>query len=1303
MEPMSDQFDVYHLWLGIPPEEQPPNHYRLLGLRPFEDNLDVISNAADQRRSHLRTFQTGKRSAQSQQLLNEVSAACICLLDPVKKLQYDAELRGSMAPAPFESANGPAATILPVIPAEASAASAVEPVVDLPGKPVAPKESNSAGEQRNTSVVLLLLVPIAIAAACLVFVAAGVGIWWFGRGTRPEISRRTEASPAAGVMSSPGPILPTSGETRTTRPTATDPPPSRPKPSGFVVPPVAPQPSSAPQSPPVLRPPMQQRPPRIAWLPAGEAGYAIRNVEGRWIEYRETSQFGFDAGPSNPAFVQVNDRLRGMELRLFNDRLELKTPRQEWAILDRGRWVAEQDLPAYARRPPQANSATTLTRAMANAHALVFCGKESVRIPVPREIQAPNAAFTMEAWLRVDRFEPQGILWATDNGSLEVSTRNVLHVGASTATLIGLTQSGRRDAQQHLLKSETWTHVAIARSGDALQLYLGGRPLIRTTLPPNFALPANLNLGAPEGGMCGIVRDFRISSGARYSAPFTPEVKLPADGTTLALLQMRAAKAEIPDASGRGHNAENRGARWIPLSPFAQLAAELGDGAVDLLQAFAIDTEVLQGSVWKEPRGVETRSGGVVRMLIPYRPPAEYDLEAKIERTKQSAGGEGGAFIGLSIAGRPAILLLDAHIDGGKRTGILPADLSLVNSSTTLQTESSPLLKNDSTTITIKVRLSGNAGYSVTVESPGQAQATFSGQLAELEAPSEFQLPTRYGMSLGSWDAHLRFTDLVLRPVSERLPPQMLAQIGQTNSGGNANPSPIQPLGRPPAPANPGRVSPPAAPASAPPILAARKPLPAAAELTAKIAEARAIYQEEFRQATKAAQKAALAKDIESDSAGTRNDATARYVLIDLARKVYIQAGEVEDALRLARLLESEYEVPPRDLLVSTLKALDDATIVPEQRAPFAEAAADLADELLAAGQYERADELSALASQAANRQKNVELKKAMVERRTNIARIVKQYAAVKTHFMTLAGAPADPAANLAVGKFRCLALEDWPAGLPQLAASEDGLFSAAAKLDLKADQGDAPARLQAAEAWLALVDTNKAGDKDDKLAIQRRAKGLLNGALSGLSGLDKVKAQKRLDALENVGIARPRSNARSSPAGSKPAAGGANAGLIGRVSVNNADAGVLIHYEPGYRIDQDDVARLTAALSGSENIRVELWGVLQLEGDQTVAVHHAGGSAGGGVHTLQIDNQTISDVGDDRSKNLTTTMNLRRGPHLVHWTLTGGDLGTAEFKIAPASGDAAGQALPIAPDRSMEAGARAFPTRTTMRFGASE
>jgi WD40 repeat protein len=86
-------FDPYHVWLGIPPKEQPPDHYRLLGVQRFEANPDVIANAADQRMAHLRTFQTGKHSADSQRLLNEVAAARLCLLSAEKKAAYDGRLR----------------------------------------------------------------------------------------------------------------------------------------------------------------------------------------------------------------------------------------------------------------------------------------------------------------------------------------------------------------------------------------------------------------------------------------------------------------------------------------------------------------------------------------------------------------------------------------------------------------------------------------------------------------------------------------------------------------------------------------------------------------------------------------------------------------------------------------------------------------------------------------------------------------------------------------------------------------------------------------------------------------------------------------------------------------------------------------------------------------------------------------------------------------------------------------------------------------------------------------------------------
>jgi hypothetical protein len=110
----SSSFDPYYKWLGIPPAEQPPNHYRLLGINPFESDPDVIQAASDQRMIHLRSFQTGQHSSLSQKLLNETAAAKLCLLKPERKAQYDARLQSQLAMQAPPAA--PVASIPPPIP-----------------------------------------------------------------------------------------------------------------------------------------------------------------------------------------------------------------------------------------------------------------------------------------------------------------------------------------------------------------------------------------------------------------------------------------------------------------------------------------------------------------------------------------------------------------------------------------------------------------------------------------------------------------------------------------------------------------------------------------------------------------------------------------------------------------------------------------------------------------------------------------------------------------------------------------------------------------------------------------------------------------------------------------------------------------------------------------------------------------------------------------------------------------------------------------------------------------------------------
>ncbi len=90
---MADEFDPYYEWLGIPPQDQPPNHYRLLGLQPGESNPQVIANAAQRQAVFVGTFESGPQSEHVPRLLQQIAAARICLLSPAAKSAYDARLR----------------------------------------------------------------------------------------------------------------------------------------------------------------------------------------------------------------------------------------------------------------------------------------------------------------------------------------------------------------------------------------------------------------------------------------------------------------------------------------------------------------------------------------------------------------------------------------------------------------------------------------------------------------------------------------------------------------------------------------------------------------------------------------------------------------------------------------------------------------------------------------------------------------------------------------------------------------------------------------------------------------------------------------------------------------------------------------------------------------------------------------------------------------------------------------------------------------------------------------------------------
>lgn len=146
---MNEAFDPYYKWLGIKPKDQPPNHYRLLGVELFESDTDVIENAADQRMRHMRSLQTGANAEASQRILNEVAAARVCLTDPVKRAEYDCRIQTIRAVD--TASTSPTAPPVMGTAAPPVAATAPPKALPQPAPPVGVPDRIGAPDQRISS------------------------------------------------------------------------------------------------------------------------------------------------------------------------------------------------------------------------------------------------------------------------------------------------------------------------------------------------------------------------------------------------------------------------------------------------------------------------------------------------------------------------------------------------------------------------------------------------------------------------------------------------------------------------------------------------------------------------------------------------------------------------------------------------------------------------------------------------------------------------------------------------------------------------------------------------------------------------------------------------------------------------------------------------------------------------------------------------------------------------------------------------------------------------------------------------
>jgi hypothetical protein len=104
-------------WLGLSAGGWPPDHYRLLGLSPGENNPTLIEERVHQRLDMVRCYQMTHPEAATE-AMNRIAQAFVCLTEPTSKRVYDIELLGSAAPETAAESQTGTATLDPLLATE---------------------------------------------------------------------------------------------------------------------------------------------------------------------------------------------------------------------------------------------------------------------------------------------------------------------------------------------------------------------------------------------------------------------------------------------------------------------------------------------------------------------------------------------------------------------------------------------------------------------------------------------------------------------------------------------------------------------------------------------------------------------------------------------------------------------------------------------------------------------------------------------------------------------------------------------------------------------------------------------------------------------------------------------------------------------------------------------------------------------------------------------------------------------------------------------------------------------------------
>ena len=380
-----------------------------------------------------------------------------------------------------------------------------------------------------------------------------------------------------------------------------------------------------------------------------------------------------------------------------------------------------------------------------------------------------------------------------------------------------------------------------------------------------------------------------------------------------------------------------------------------------------------------------------------------------------------------------------------------------------------------------------------------------------------------------------------------------------------ASPSPVTPLPVSPTPATPQPPGPPVTPppvtppAPEPVVAPAEPPKPVkmappdAATQEKNLKLARMIFEKEYAQNTPDGRRQLVATLL--DEAGNiKKNLSAKFVLLEQARDLAVETGDAKSCRRAIEQLDEGFIVDAMAMAANVL-----AKFLPRSAADGAVLGwgADIVDHLIKEENYDAGAKLVSSFPSAAYQKKDTDIPARLLAAKAAVG----EYQRIKPTLEKLAADPADPAANLAAGRFYCFTRGDWAKGLPLLAKGSDAQLRDVAAAEL-AKPAESSAQLALANQWWEAAKAAAALAD----AMRGRAGYWYEKALPGLKDLEEVLARKRLADLAAAAAARSEPMARPGmlrvPPGFK-----AKAGTVAEPYTKTGWAKQIVHEGTGFEL----------------------------------------------------------------------------------------------------------------------------------------